>query len=498
MTGVVIADGTMTITDPCEDASFNPSRDATEDALLRRLGLVDAAPEAMFDRLTELVREVLNAPIALMSIVQPYADRQFFKSQCGLSGPMLQARHTPLSHSFCRHVRASGKLLVVCDSHVDPRVTDNPSVYELGVRAYLGCPIHLPDGQPIGALCAIDVEPRDWSDSQVAMLEWLATHVSQTISMISLTDAVATTLRSDTRPGVAAPGVAPVAAQSLDTSGRMTLAAEIWQGIERNEFVPHFQVQVDAHSNQLAGAEVLARWKRSNGDVLSPAEFLPMAIRLGVLDRIERQVMVQALFDADAWIERGVHIPELSFNMTYESIADPDVVATLQEHRPPGIAVAFEILESVMIENEESALDFHVDRIREAGFSIGLDDFGSGHASALALLRINADFIKIDRNLVSQMTRSRRHYAAIRAIIAMARECGARVTAEGVETTHQAQLLRGLGCDVFQGYLFSRPVDAADLGQVLSSLPGRHGAGRVSPILLPQTGPGAPNCRKIH
>ena len=460
--------------------AVDPHEGAAEHELLCRLGLVDAPSEVIFDRLTDLAREVLNVPNALLSIVQPYANRQFFKSVAGPSNTLLAKRQTALSHSFCQHVRASGTPMIVCDARFDPRVADNPSVLDHGVRAYLGYPIHLPDGQPIGALCALDTEPREWSPSQVATLEWLATHVTQTISMISLAEAITASLKVEAETKSGSPSSALLHAPNLDRSSGTTLAAEIWSGIERNEFVPHYQLQVNARTNEVAGAEVLARWKRANGDVLSPAAFLPMATRLGVMHRIERQVVARAVVEAGDFQQRGLHIPELSFNLTFEGLTDPEVVTTLQRVRPAGMKFAFEILESVMIDNEDEDLDFHIDRIREAGFTIGLDDFGSGHASMLALLRINPDFVKIDRNLVAQMTRSRRHKTAIRAIIAMARDCGAKITAEGVETKEQARMLHALGCDVFQGFLFAKPVNADGLSESLMPLPGATDVGRAS------------------
>ena len=141
-------------------------------AALRRTDLLDSAAEAAFDRLTRLVCRVLDVPVSLVSLVD--GDRQFFKSAQGLAEPWASRRETPLSHSFCQHVVASQKPLVVEDAAEDALVCDNLAVRDLDVTAYLGVPILTPDGQAIGSLCAIDSEARAWTDDDTAALSDLA------------------------------------------------------------------------------------------------------------------------------------------------------------------------------------------------------------------------------------------------------------------------------------------------------------------------------------
>lgn len=131
------------------------------DRLLADLGLVDAEVDAAFDNLTSLTRAVLNVPVALVSIVQPALDRQYFKSQVGLDPHWAEARQTPLCHSFCQHVRASNSPLIVPDARLHPVLKYNSAIDTLKVVAYLGMPITLPDGTCIGALCASDDVPRN-------------------------------------------------------------------------------------------------------------------------------------------------------------------------------------------------------------------------------------------------------------------------------------------------------------------------------------------------
>src|SRR3954470_3349523 len=130
-------------------------------AALQATGLFGAPAEERFDRLTRIVRRLLRAPVALVSLLN--ADRQFFLSAQGLLEPWASLRETPLSHSFCQSVVETGLPLAVSDAREDPRVRGNPAIEELGVVAYLAVPLTVPDGCVVGALCAIDREPRAWS-----------------------------------------------------------------------------------------------------------------------------------------------------------------------------------------------------------------------------------------------------------------------------------------------------------------------------------------------
>jgi diguanylate cyclase (GGDEF)-like protein len=137
-------------------------------AALAESGLLDTAPEAGFDRVTRLVAEVLHVPVALFTLVTD--DRQVFKSSVGLG----QLRETPLSHSFCKHVVDSGAPLEVVDARSHPRVRDNPAIEDYGIVAYLGMPLTTSSGERLGALCAIDHQPRQWTGRDHGVLEDLA------------------------------------------------------------------------------------------------------------------------------------------------------------------------------------------------------------------------------------------------------------------------------------------------------------------------------------
>lgn len=137
-------------------------------AALDETGLLDIEPQAHFDRLTQLVAQLLKCKVALISLVD--TDRQFFLSQCGLGEPYASNRETPLSHSFCQYVVTSRAPLIIVDARTDPLVATNGAVVDLGVTAYLGFPIMTRDGQVLGSLCAIETEPRQWTSDDLDLV----------------------------------------------------------------------------------------------------------------------------------------------------------------------------------------------------------------------------------------------------------------------------------------------------------------------------------------
>lgn len=164
-----------------DDGLANLLEDPARLAALRRTSLLDSAAEAAFDRLTRLAARVLNAPVALVSLVD--RDRQFFKSCIGLPEPVATARQTPLSHSFCKHAVLSGKPLIINDAREHPLVKDNPAIHEIGVAAYAGIPLITADGYVLGVFCAIDTKPRQWTEDDVASLTDLAASVMSEITL---------------------------------------------------------------------------------------------------------------------------------------------------------------------------------------------------------------------------------------------------------------------------------------------------------------------------
>lgn len=156
---------------------LNPERLAS----LNLTALLDSDPEQAFDRFTTLAHQILGVPVVLISLVD--RDRQFFKSQLGLSEPFASARETPLSHSFCKHVVADSAPLIVPDARLDPLVQNNLAVSEIGVVAYAGVPLRTPDNQVIGSFCAIDVQAHEWQPREIEVLNGLAEMVMREVAL---------------------------------------------------------------------------------------------------------------------------------------------------------------------------------------------------------------------------------------------------------------------------------------------------------------------------
>ena len=164
-------------------SSTRPPRSQQSDRLdaLRATGLLDSDVTPSFDRLARLAAHVLNAPVALVSLVD--SDRQFFKSCLGLPEPWASRREAPLSHSFCQHAVASREPLLVDDAREHEVLRDNLAIRDMGVVAYAGIPLIDADGHALGTLCVTDSQPRHWTTHQVQLLSDLAASVVTEISL---------------------------------------------------------------------------------------------------------------------------------------------------------------------------------------------------------------------------------------------------------------------------------------------------------------------------
>ncbi|MFD2257349.1 ATP-binding protein [Luteolibacter algae] len=183
---------------------------------LKTTGLMDSEREEAFDRLTELASRVLEAPVALVSLVDD--SRQFFKSSCGLPGAVEAQRGTPLSHSFCQHVVNTGSALIVENAVEHELVKDNPAVTELGVISYLGFPIRVSGGHVLGSFCVIDTKIRRWSTSEISLVEDLTAIVSSEIELrISRNNSVDTAERLELLLDSAGEGI-----YGMDVAGNCT------------------------------------------------------------------------------------------------------------------------------------------------------------------------------------------------------------------------------------------------------------------------------------
>jgi diguanylate cyclase (GGDEF)-like protein/PAS domain S-box-containing protein len=238
---------------------------------------------------------------------------------------------------------------------------------------------------------------------------------------------------------------------------------------ERNELALCFQPQLDVASEAVHSIEALVRWKHpAHGEVL-PQDFIPLAERNGMILPIGRWIVRTACLHAAHWRRIG-RPTRIAVNISALQWRDPRFVdmvfEALDDAQLPAELLELEMTETAVMENTSATLA-KLRMLRGQGVRIALDDFGTGYSSLSYLSRIPLTSLKIDRGFVAGLPAASHNRAIVRAILAMARSLNLSVTAEGVETQEQANILHAMGCDVLQGFLFTQPVPAADVPALL-------------------------------
>lgn len=245
---------------------------------------------------------------------------------------------------------------------------------------------------------------------------------------------------------------------------RGALEAELRTAVARQEFFVAYQPIVGLQDGAVAGMEALVRWQHPRRGIVPPVEFIPVAEECGLIGAIGALVLEQACAQHVRWQQAlGAAAPQLlSVNLSRAQLAEAalagQVAATLQHTGMPPQALQLEITESLAAQDDQVQRRLH--ELKALGLTLALDDFGTGYSSLSSLHLLPVDVVKIDRSFVSQAGDSAHHRVLIEATVRVARSLGMKTVAEGVETEEQAGVLRGLGCDKGQGYLFGRPMAA--------------------------------------
>lgn len=245
-------------------------------------------------------------------------------------------------------------------------------------------------------------------------------------------------------------------------SQRLSILNDLSHAISHGELLNHYQPIHDTRSGAIAGLETLVRWRHPVKGMISPAEFIPMAERAGLIAQLGEIVMEQALLDFRIWLDddHGASQQFLNVNISPLQLLEPGFTAQLsaavKRHDIAPDLVVLEITETAMMQSETVSLKILED-LRRCGFRIAIDDFGSGYSSLSYLHKLPVQVLKIDRALIEQMT-STQQVPLVKPIVEIARALGLQVIAEGIETAEQAARLAGLDVDFLQGYHLSRPV----------------------------------------
>jgi len=230
--------------------------------------------------------------------------------------------------------------------------------------------------------------------------------------------------------------------------------------------VLYYQPILDLKTGSITGCEALLRWQHAQRGMVLPAEFIPVAEETGLINSIGEWVLKQACSDATAWpsaVRVAVNVSPAQFRNSALPLV---VVGALAESGLAAQRLELEITESVLLQSNESSL-LRLHQLRELGVRIALDDFGTGYSSLSYLRSFPFDRIKIDRSFVADLLDGNEAVAIVNAILALASSLKMNTTAEGVETAAQQRLLQAAGCGEVQGYLFSEPLPASRIGELI-------------------------------
>ncbi len=248
---------------------------------------------------------------------------------------------------------------------------------------------------------------------------------------------------------------------------RVALETALREALRRDQLQLHYQPQVLSHPpHPLYGVEVLLRWDHPQLGAISPARFVPLAEESGLIGELGRWVLRNALRQLADWRARGVAVPRMAVNLSASNFEDPqlldELLRLLQHHGLAPTDITLEMTESVMLSPQPRVLD-NIAAMQAAGLALSLDDFGTGYSSLSHLHRLPINELKLDMSFVRDIEHSMSARALTNSVLRIGESLRKHVVAEGVETERQRRLLAGLGCEVLQGFLFSKPLPAAEL-----------------------------------
>jgi polar amino acid transport system substrate-binding protein len=263
------------------------------------------------------------------------------------------------------------------------------------------------------------------------------------------------------------------AALSQRVLQHLDLEARLRKVLQAGGLQLHYQPYLDLRSGAIEGVEALIRWYEPDRGMIPPDEFIPLAEMTGLIGEVSAWVLRTACAEHAAMALPGGVRPQLAVNVSARQFQRGEVVEQVKSilretGLPPGL-LELEITETVAMQDHARTIDT-LRRLRELGVRVSIDDFGTGYSSLSYLRRFSIDTLKIDRSFVKDVATDKSAAGIVSAIIAVARELGLRVVAEGVETEAQLEYLKRQRCDFAQGYLFSRPVPAAKLDEVFASV----------------------------
>ena len=269
------------------------------------------------------------------------------------------------------------------------------------------------------------------------------------------------------------------------TADQTVLTNALREAVEDEQFELHYQPIVDLRTGHIIGAEALVRWSHPELGLVRPDYFIPLAESTRLIVPLGNWINKAVMRQAQSWRHLGVTVPRLSINLSAVQLQSPSLVAIVEDAlAETGCNAAdfeFELTEGMLID-QSPEVSARLSRLKEIGFSLALDDFGSGHATFAYLRQFPVDKIKIDQIFIRHMVAGSNDEMIVKGMITLARSLGLKVLAEGVETQRQRNFLLQEGCENAQGFLFSPPLKADDFARMLTrrvSLPLTKARGRM-------------------
>jgi diguanylate cyclase (GGDEF)-like protein len=256
---------------------------------------------------------------------------------------------------------------------------------------------------------------------------------------------------------------------------RVEVETQLRSAIDRGELTMHYQPVVDIGAGTVTGFEALMRWMHPTGELIGPTAFIEVAEETGLVVPMGAWALVESLYQLRRWIDAGTcdRHATMSVNVAAMQLRDPGLVAcvmgALAGSAVPPHQLTLEITETALLD-DTAQVERTIAQLVGLGVHLALDDFGTGYSSLAHLRRFPIDRIKVDRSFVGSLETSAADRALVRSIVAMARELGKDVVAEGVETREQLHALTAIGCAQAQGFLFSAALPAAAMGDCVAVL----------------------------
>lgn len=250
-----------------------------------------------------------------------------------------------------------------------------------------------------------------------------------------------------------------------EIQNRQYVEAHMLDALENDEFQVYYQPKVCLATGKITGAEALVRWIKRDGEVIPPSQFVPIFEANGFIADMDFAIYRKAIADIKRWLRTGIDVPMISLNVSRHHLKDERFVQKLitlvDSLGVPHSTIEFEITESLLTENMSTLVDT-MTQLKNAGFHISIDDFGSGYSSLNLITLLPFDTLKIDGGFFLKNDLTDRNKKVISSVIALAKSLNLETVSEGVETQVQVDFLKSLGCDMIQGFFYYKPMPSGD------------------------------------